>query len=85
MQKQSLRSVLPKEGVLEMCCEFLGAYLCMGVILIKLQSDIVENALLRCCPPVGLFLLWGASSLENTSEGLLLKGDNLIYNFFSFF
>ena len=64
-----------------MCCKFSGAYLCVGVILIKLQSGFVEIALLRCCSPVGLFHIWGESPLENTSEGLLLNGDNFIYNF----
>ena len=79
MQKQSPRGVFPEESVLKMCCEFSGAYLCMSVILIKLESGFVENALLRCCSPVGLLLFWEA--LQNTSGGLLLKGDNLIYNF----
>ena len=81
MQKQSPRGVFPKESVLKMCCEFSGVYLCMAVILIKLQNGFVENALLCCCSPVSLLLVWEASSLEKISGGLLLKGDNLIYNF----
>ena len=81
MQKQSPRGVFPEESVLKMCCEFSGAYLCMSVILIKLESGFVENALLCCFSPVDLLLVWEASSLEKTSGGLLLKGDNLIYNF----
>ena len=81
MQKQCLRGVLPEEGVLRMCCEFPGAYLCMGVILIKLESGFVEVALLRCCSPVGLLHVWGASSLETTSGKLLPNGDNFVYNF----
>ena len=80
MQKQPPRGVLPEGGVLQMCCGFSGAYRCMDVILIKLQSGIAEMALLRCCSPVGLLHVWGASFLENTSGGLLLNGDNIIYN-----
>ena len=95
MQKQSPRGVLleggrgvlPEEGrgVLQMCCGCPGACLWMGVILIKLQSSFVEIALLRWCSPVGLLHVWGASSLENTSGGLLLNGDNCVYNFNLFF
>ena len=81
MQKQSPRGLLPEGGGLLMCCGFSGAYLCVGVVLIKLQSGFVEIALLRCCSPVGLLHVWGASFLENTSGGLLLNGDNFIYNF----
>ena len=59
MQKQSPRGVLPEGGVLQMCCRFSGAYLCMGVILIKLQSSFVEIALLCWCSPMGLLHFWG--------------------------
>ena len=83
MQKQSPRGVLPEEGVLRMCCEFSGVYLCVGVILIKLQSGFVDVALLHCSP-VGLFHVCGAFSLENTSGGLLLNRDNL-YTIFNLF
>ena len=81
MQKQSPRGVLPEEGVLRMCCEFSGGYLCVGAISAKLQSSFFEIALLRCCSSVGLLYVWGASSLKSTSGGLLLKGDNFIYDF----
>ena len=81
MQKQSRRGVLPEEGVLQMCCKFSGAYLCVGVILTKLQSGFVEIALLHCCSPVGLLHVCRASFLQNTSEGLLLNKYNFIYNF----
>ena len=80
MQKLAI-GVLREGGVLQMCCGFSGAYLCMDVILIKLQSGFVEIALLRWCTPVGLLHVWGASSLENTFGGLLLNGDNFTYNF----
>ena len=70
MHKQSPRCVLPEEGVLQMCCEFSEVYLCVGVILIKLQSGFVEIALLRCCFPVGLLHVWGTSSFENKSGGV---------------
>ena len=59
MQKQPLRGVLLEQGVLQMCCGFLQAYLWMSVILIKLQSDFVEIALLCWCSPVGLLHVWG--------------------------
>ena len=81
MQKQSLRGVLPEEGVLQMSCEISGAYLCVDVIIIKLQSGFAEMALLRCCSPVGLLNVWGSSFLENNCGGLLLNGDNFTYNF----
>ena len=81
MQKQSPRSVFPEEGVLRMCCKFSGVFLCVGVILIKLQSGFVEIALLRCCSPVGLLHVLGVFFLENTSGRLFLNGDNFIYNF----
>ena len=81
MQKLSPRGVLPEEGVLRVCGEFSGAYLCVGLILIKLQSGFVEIAFLHCCSPVGLLHVCGASSLGNTSGGLLLNRDNFIYDF----
>ena len=59
MQNQSSRGVLPEGGVLRMCWEFPGACLCMGVILIKLQSGFVEITLLCWCSPVGLLHVWG--------------------------
>ena len=80
MQKQTSRGFLPEEGILRMCCKFSGAYLCVGVILIRLQSG-SEIALLRCCSPVGLLHVWGPFSLENTSGGLLLNRDNFTYNY----
>ena len=58
MQKNSPRGVLPDRGVLQMCCGFSGAYLCMSVILIKLQRGFVEIALLCWCSPVGLLHVW---------------------------
>ena len=72
-----------------MYCDFSGRrggeegeeYQCLGVNLTKLQSGFVEIALMRCCSPVGLLHVWGVSSLENTSGGLLLNGYNFIYNF----
>ena len=81
MKKQSPRGVLPEEGVLRMCCEFSRAHLCVGVILIKLQTGFVEIALLHCCSPVGLLHVCEASFLEKTSAGLLLNKDNFIYDF----
>ena len=81
MQKQSPRGALPEEGVLRMCCEFSGAYLCMGVILKKLQSGFVVIAFLDCCSPVGLLHVCRGSFLEKNSGGLFLNKDNLIYNF----
>ena len=58
MQNQFSRGVHPEGGVLRMCCEFPGACLCMGVILIKLQSGFVEIALLCWCFPVGFLHFW---------------------------
>ena len=81
MQKQSLRGGLPEEGVLRVCCEFAGAYLCVGVILIKLQSDFIEIVLLFCYSLGNLLHVWGAYSFKNTPGGLLLNRDNFIYNF----
>ena len=81
MQKQSPGGDLPDEDVLRMCCEYLRAYLCVGVISIKVQSGIVEIALLHCCPPVDLLQFYRAFFLENTSGGLLLNKDNFIYDF----
>ena len=45
----------------------------MGVISVKLQSDVVGIALLCGCSAVGLLYVCRASSLENTSGGLLLE------------
>ena len=47
MQKQFQRGVLLEEGVLQMCCAFLGAYPCTGVISTKSQSKFVEFTLLQ--------------------------------------
>ena len=44
--------------VLRMCWGFPGVYLCMAVILIKLQSGFVEIALLCWCSPVGFLHFW---------------------------
>ena len=51
MQNQFSRGVLPEGGVLRMCWGLPGAYLCMGVVLIKLQSALLRS---RFC--VGAFL-----------------------------
>ena len=56
---QSSRGVLPEGGVLGMFWGFPGAYLCMSVILIKLQSGFIEIMLLCWCSPVGLLHAWG--------------------------
>ena len=80
MQKQFPRGALPEEGILQMCCEFSGVYLCMGVISIKLQNGFVEMALLHCSP-VGLLHVCRAYFLKNTSGGLLLNKDNFILDF----
>ena len=71
----------PGGVVLQMCCKFLGACLCMGVISITLQSSFVEIILLHCCSPVDLLCICRNSFLDNTSGGLLLNKDNFIYNF----
>ena len=70
-----------ERGILGVCCGFSGAHPCVGVISIKLQSGFVEMALLRGCLPVGLLRVCGASFLEKTSEGLLVKTDNFTYAF----
>ena len=57
MQNQSSRGVLLEGDVLWMCWKFPGAYLCMRVILIKLQSGFVEIALLCWCSPVGSIIV----------------------------
>ena len=54
MQKQFPRGIIPDEGVLRICCGFLGADLCVGALLIKLLSGFVEIVLLRCYSPGGL-------------------------------
>ena len=69
MQKQS-----PRVGV------FSWAYLCVRVILIKLQNGFVDVALLHFSP-VGLLHIYGESSLEITYGGLLLNRDNFICDF----
>ena len=61
MQKQSPRGVLPEEGVLQMCCGFSGAYQCVGMFLIKLQSSFVEIALLYCFSLLGFLHVCRAS------------------------
>ena len=82
MQKQSPRGVLPEEGVMRMCCEFFGLYLCVGMILIKLQSGFVEIMLLHYCSLVGLCHVCRASFLEKTSRRLILC---TIFNLYWFF
>ena len=81
MQKRSFRGGPSEERVLRMCCGFSGTYLCVGVILIKLQSGFIEIALLHCCSPVGLLHVCRASFLESTYGGLLLNEDNFTYDF----
>ena len=67
MQKQFPRGVLQEEGVLQMCCEFLGAYPCTGVISIKSQSKFVEFALLQ--------YNWGSrASSQSVSAAAFFKG-----------
>ena len=60
---------------------FSGARPCVFVTLIKLQSSIVEIALLCGCSPVGSLCVCRRSFLENTSEGLLLNTHKFIYDF----
>ena len=76
-------SVILKKGVLRVCCGFSGAYPCVDMISIKLQSSFVETVLLRGCPAVDLLRVCGASFLEKISGGvgLLLNTDNFIYDF----
>ena len=81
MQKQSPRGVFPEEDVLWMCCEFSGACLCVGEILIKLQGGFVEVALLHWYSLVGLLHVCRTSFLQNTSGGLLEDQYNFIYDF----
>ena len=81
MQKESPRVVLPKEGNLQMCCEYSGSYLCVCVILIKLQKGFAEFALLHYYSPVSLLHVCRGSSLQNTSGVLLLSKYNFIYDF----
>ena len=81
MHRQSHRGVLLGCSVMQMCCCSSGAYLYMDLVLRKLQSSFVDITFLWWCSPVGLLHVWGASSLESTFEGLLLNGDNFIYNF----
>ena len=72
--------VLPDEGVLRMYCGFSGAYLFVGVILIKLRI-----AHLQCYFTVRLLHVCGGSILENTSGGLLLNEDNFMYGSYILF
>ena len=75
MQKQFPGGAVLEEGVLRMCCGFLGAYL-RGCDFKK-----VEIALLHCGSPVSLLHICGTSFSESTSGGLLLDNDNYIYVF----
>ena len=52
MQKQSARAVLLKQGFLWISCKFLGSNLCVGVLLITLQSGFVEIVLPHSCSSV---------------------------------
>ena len=70
-----------RKTVLWMCWEYSGTCLCVGVILIKLQSGLVEVALLHCCAPVSWIHFCRASFLSNTSGRLLLSKYNFIYGF----
>ena len=81
MQKQPPKGALLEESVLRISCEYLGASLYVGAILIKLQNGFAEITLLHCCSPVGLVHVWRVSFLENTSGRLLLKNNNFIHDF----
>ena len=58
-----------------------GAYTCMSVISIKLQSGIVGMALPRVCSPVDSLRISTVSLLEITTGGQLLNIDSFVYNF----
>ena len=58
--------------------KFLGVHPCMDLVSIKLQNSFVEIAFLHGCSPVGLLHVCRVSSLERTSERLLLNVDNFI-------
>ena len=80
MQNQSSRGVLPKGDVLQMCWGFPGAYVhgCdFNKVAKRLCRDCASVLVFSC----GFTSFLGTSSLENTSGGLLLNGDNFICNF----
>ena len=74
--------VLEMEHVLKM--GFPGAYLCMGVILMKLQSDFVEIAILCWCSPVGLLHVWEHHPWRTPLEDCFWT-DIILYSVFNLF
>ena len=73
-----LKGLLLKEGALRVCCEF--SQLLRAWVWFQ-WSGFVEITILHCSSPMGLLHVYRASISENTSGGLLLNKDNLIYDF----
>ena len=61
------------KSVLEKCNKFTGEHPCQSVILIKLQSNFTEIALLHGCSPVNLLYILRTPFLKNTFGWLLLS------------
>ena len=76
-EPQKFRSSRPevflRKGVLKICCKFTGEHPCRSVTSMKLQSNLIEIALLHGCSPVNLMHIFKTPLLESTSRRLLLK------------
>ena len=66
-----------------MCLGFSGAYLCMGVILIKLRGGFFEIALLCWCSPVGLLHVWGYLPWRKLED--CFRTEIILYTIFNLF
>ena len=62
-----------RKGVLKICSKFTGEHPCRSVILMKLQSNLIEIALRHGCSPVNLLLIFWTPFPRNTSGWLLLS------------
>ena len=71
-QKQPPRGVKRTKNMKIFCNKFVGEHPCRGVILINLQSNFSEIALLHGCSPVNLLYIYGTPFSRNTTGWLLL-------------
>ena len=71
------------KGVLKICCKFTGEHPCRSVILIKLQSNVIEITLPHGYSPVNLLHTFRTPFLKNTSGWrlLIIPLQTLIINF----
>ena len=78
--RNSPPEVLLGKGVLKICSKFTGEHPCRSTISIKLVCNFIEITLQFGCSPVNLLHIFRTPFPKNTTEGLLLKSIEWLYD-----